>query len=324
MAYDLPSLNGLRAFEAAARNGSVKDAAGELYVTPGAVSQQIKTLEEALGTPLFRRVNRGLQLNEAGAALYPVLRDSFQSMAGALDRLKMRGQAGPLTVSVMPSFALKWLVPRLGRFRERHPEIDVRLSASMHLVDFGREDVDIGIRIGQGNYPGLRSHLLMREKLYVVCSPKLLDGHPPLRRPEHLRHHTLVHDESPRQWQLCLKLHGIEGLDASRGPVFNDAAMVVEAAIKGQGVALARGELVTQDLAEGRLVQPFDLSMPNDFATYLVYPEAVADWPKVAAFRDWIIAEAEGEEQRRPEGTRQAGGDDGAFSGAHGTESAQP
>jgi LysR family glycine cleavage system transcriptional activator len=288
---ELPSLNALRAFEAAARRGSMKAAAAELFVTPGAVSQQIKSLEESLGAPLFRRLKGGLTLTETGAALYPVLRESFESIARALERLKRREQAGPLTVSVLPSFAAKWLVPRLGRFRERHPEIDVRISANVHLADFTREDVDVGIRHGQGEYPGLRSDRLLSVPLYPVCSPRLLNGGHPLREPADLRFHTLLHDDSPREWRRWLKLHGVRGVDAERGPVFNDAAMAVEAAVEGQGVAMTRAELAEQDLAEGRLVKPFDLSLPIEAAYYFVSPEAVADWPKVVAFREWLLEE---------------------------------
>lgn len=289
---DLPSLNGLRAFEAAARWGSIKEAAAELFVTPGAVSQLVKGLEESLGTPLFRRHGRGLALTQQGAELYPVLRESFQNIASALERLKVREQSGPLTVTVIPSFAAKWLVPRLGRFRERHPEIDVRISATLDLVDLLREDVDMAIRFGQGDYPNMRSDWLLTEPLYPVCAPRLMAGSYPLRSPGELRFHTLLHDESPLEWGMWLERHGVEGVDASRGPVFNDASMVLQAAIEGQGIALSRGELAARDLEEGRLVKPFDLPLPIEVAYYVISPESIADWPKVAAFREWILAEA--------------------------------
>ena len=296
---EIPSLNALRAFEAAARKGSIKEGAAELYVTPGAVSQQIKGLEAALGTVLFIRDKRGLQLTAAGASLYPVLREAFADIGAALERLKEQEQTGPLTVSMVPSFASKWLVPRLGRFRERHPEIDVRISASHHAVDFAKEGVDMAVRLGLGDFPGLREDWLLTEPLYAVCSPALLNGPLPLRTPEDLRHHTLLHDETNREWKMWLEIHGIHGVNPDRGPVFNDASMALNAAIEGQGVAMGRGELVAMDLAAGRLVRPFDLTLPFRFAYYVVCPEAMADWPKIAAFREWILEEAS-QEQARP------------------------
>lgn len=296
---ELPSLNGLRAFETVARRGSVKDAAAELYVTPGAVSQQVKTLEEALGTPLFRRQGTGLALTEAGAALYPVLREAFQSIGGALQRLRMRERSGPLTVSVVPSFAAKWLVPRLGSFRARQPEIDVRISATTQLVDLARDDVDVAIRLGQGDYPGLRTDFLFTEPLFPVCSPLLARGEPPIRVPADLGRHTLLHDESYDGWQMWLALHDVTGVDSRRGPVFSDASMALQAAIAGQGVAMARGELVTTDLAEGRLVRLFDLAIPYRFAYHVVSLPAVAEWPKVAAFREWLLEEARAHQAQR-------------------------
>ena len=289
---NLPSLNGLRAFEAAARCGSVKAAAAELFVTPGAVSQQVKALEAALGTPLFRRVGNTLQLSEAGAALYPVLHEAFQSIAGAVRRVREREQAGPLTVSTVSSFASKWLVPRLGRFRERHPQIDVRISATERLADFSRDDVDVAIRLGSGNYAGLRSDFLFREPLFPVCSPRLVTGSIPLREPADLRHHTLLHDETYDAWLLWLRQHGVQGVEARRGPVFSDASMALQAAMDGQGVAMARGELAAQDLADGRLVRPFDLSVPYRFAYFVVSLPEVVEWPKVAAFREWVLEQA--------------------------------
>ena len=288
----LPSLNALRAFEASARKGSIKEAAQELFVTPGAVSQQVKGLEAALGVSLFTRSRKGLRLTGAGAALYPVLSESFAAITSVLARLREREHSGPLTVSVVPSFAAKWLVPRLGRFSEQHPEIDVRISASVNLVNFDREDMDLAIRLGLGVYPGLRTDWLLTEPVIPVCSPSLLEGPHPLLAPEDLRHHTLLHDDTPREWRLWLDMQGVRGVDAERGPVFNDASLTLNAAIEGQGVAMGRGELIARDLAEGRLVRPFEMAIPFEFAYYVVCPEATADWPKIAAFRQWIMAEA--------------------------------
>jgi LysR family transcriptional regulator, glycine cleavage system transcriptional activator len=292
VARRLPPLTGLKAFEAAARHLSFTRAAEELYVTQTAISHQIKALEERLGVQLFRRMPRGLLLTEEAQRYLPAVRDAFDLIAAATDRLVVVSASGTLTVSVLPSFASKWLVPRLGRFRAACPDIDLRISTSSHLVDFSREDVDVGIRMGPGVYPGLRVDRLFGESLVPVCSPELLGGAQPLRRPEDLRHHALLHEDDYAGWELWLELAGVEGAPVRRGPIFTDGAMVVQAAADGQGVALARRALAAGDLAAGRLVQPFDVSIPHDLAYYLVCPEASAERPKVRRFRDWLLAEA--------------------------------
>ena len=288
----LPPLNALRAFEAAARHLSFTRAASELHVTQTAISHQIRALEERLGVRLFRRLPRGLLLTEEAQRYLPPIRDAFDQIALATERLTAAGAGATLTVSVLPSFATKWLVPRLGRFRAARPDLDLRISASSQLVDFARDDVDVGIRMGRGTYPGLRVERLFGESLVPVCSPELLEGAQPLRRPEDLRHHVLLHDEDYAGWELWLGLAGVEGVDVRRGPIFTDSGMVVQAAAEGQGVALARRLLAAGDLAAGRLIQPFDVSIPHDLAYYLVCPEATAEQPKIAAFRAWLMAEA--------------------------------
>jgi LysR family transcriptional regulator, glycine cleavage system transcriptional activator len=296
MSRRLPPLNALRAFEAAARHLSFTRAAQELHVTQTAVSHQIKALEERLGVRLFRRLPRGLLLTEEAQRLLPPVRDAFDQIAAATERLVAVGSGGRLTVSVLPSFAAKWLVPRLGRFRAAHPDLDLRISAASELVDFARDDVDVGIRMGRGVYPGLRVERLFGEALVPVCSPLLREGPHPLRRPEDLRHHVLLHDDDDYTgWELWLRLAGVPDVPARRGPVFTDSAMVVQAAAEGQGVALARRVLAAGDLAAGRLIQPFDVSIPHDLAYYLVCPEATADQPKIAAFRSWLLAESRGQ-----------------------------
>ena len=301
MAYDLPSLNALRAFEATARHLSFKEAARELHVTPGAVSQQVKGLEEELGLPLLRRLTRAIELTEAGQTLLGPLRDSFQRIAGTVDKLAARDSSGPLIISVLPSFAAKWLVPRLGRFRERHPEIEVHISANNELVDFSREDVDLGIRHGLGDYPGLHRERLLPGELLAVCGPALLKGPHPLKKPRDLRHHTLLHAEPGHEWSMWMEAQGIEGVDSKRGPMFSDDALMLQAAIEGQGVAISTRVLVAADLASGRLVRPFKLALSEQFAYFLVCPQANAERPKVLAFREWIISEARKEmEEERP------------------------
>lgn len=294
----LPPLNALRAFEAAARHLSFNAAAEELNVTPAAISHQIKALEADLGVKLFRRLNRAVRLTDAGQACVPGLRDGFERIAEAVARARQGNSAGPLTVTSSPAIASKWLVPRLERFRAKHPAIDLRIDASMNLVDFTREDVHIGLRYGRGHYPGLHTELLLRSELFPVCSPALLKGKNPLRTPADLRHHTLIHDEtltidpSCPDWVMWLKAAGVEGVEVAHGLHFNSSGLAVDAAVGGRGVALARSVFAAEDLAAGRLVRPFAETLPVDFAIYVVIPPALVSMPKVKAFRDWLIAEA--------------------------------
>ncbi|MSP66948.1 MAG: transcriptional regulator GcvA [Alphaproteobacteria bacterium] len=303
MSRRLPPLNALRAFEAAARHLSVTKAADELSVTPAAVSHQVKALEDYLGVKLFRRGKRQLLLTEAGQGSLPDLRASFDRIALAMERIRRRPGSGILTVSTTPVFGAKWLVPRLDRFREEQPEIDVLLSATMQIVDFGKEEVDIAVRYGTGNYPGLQVERLLSDQIYPVCSPRLLEGRHPLRVPADLGHHTLLHDENPHDvsipnWRMWLLAAGVSGVDATRGPRFDNPSLTLEAAVDGHGVALGRHVLVAGDLAAGRLVKPFSLAFPVAFAYFIVYPEAAGRDPKVVAFRDWLMAEASGRNVR--------------------------
>jgi LysR family glycine cleavage system transcriptional activator len=294
MAERLPPLNALRCFDAAARHLSFTRAAEELNVTHSAVSHQIKALEEWLGVLLFRRVNRGLMLTEAGQAYLKPVRDAFERLGEATRRLRSKGRSGPLIVSVIPSFAAKWLMPRLRRFRERHPDIDVRISAASHLVDFNKEDVDIAVRYGRGHWPDLRVDLLMRESMFPVCSPKLLQGSPPLKEPADLRFHSLLNDYDWRidMWQLWFDAAGITDQVPNQALSFNYSNLMLQAAIDGLGVALTQNALAGDDLAAGRLVKPFDVSLSSEFAYYVVAPEMTAERPKIAAFRNWLLEEA--------------------------------
>ena len=294
----LPPLNALRAFEAAARHLSFLAAAEELNVTPAAISHQIKALEADLGVKLFRRLNRAVRLTDAGQACVPGLREGFERISEAVARARQGHSAGPLTVTSSPAIASKWLVPRLERFRALHPAIDLRIDASMNLVDFTREDVHLGLRYGRGHYPGLHTELLLRSELFPVCSPALLKGKHALRTPADLRHHTLIHDEtlvldpSCPDWAMWLKAAGVDGIDVAHGLHFNSSALAIDAAVGGRGVALARNVFAADDLAAGRLVRPFGAALPVDFAIYVVIPPALVSVPKVKAFRDWLFAEA--------------------------------
>ena len=287
----LPTLNALRAFEAAGRHLSFTRAAEELHVTQAAVSHQIKSLEEQLGIRMFRRGPRGLLLTDAGQAYLPEVREAFQRLTAATERLLEDDARGAITVSVLPSFAARWLVPRLTRFREEHSDIEIRVAADDRLADFDRDDVDVAIRYGRGDYPGLHADRFLTEELYPVCSPALLERLP-LDRPEQLRDHTLLHDDMRMDWSMWLLAAGVEGVEPRRGPSFTDSSMVLQAAVDGQGVALGRSALALDDIAAGRLVRPFDFSLPADYAYYIVCPERTAGRPSIKTFREWLLAQS--------------------------------
>ena len=298
----LPPLNALRAFEAAARHLSFTRAAEELHVTPAAVSQQVKALEEYAGTPLFRRLTRALRLTEAGQAVLPPLQEGFEKLAEAAKVLRERDDERVLTVSTPPTFGAKWLVPRLDRFHREHPEYDLRLDATDRRIDFRDETADVALRYGAGHYPGLVAECLLSEFSLPVCSPALLDGEHPLRTPSDLRHHVLLHvewtagKESAPSWRMWLRAAGVDDVPADRGPRFNVESLALQAAMDGQGVALASGATVADDLAAGRLVQPFPDAgqQATRFCYYLVYPQSHLARAKVAAFRDWVMKEVAG------------------------------
>lgn len=291
MARHLPPLNTLRSFEAAARLASFSKAADELYVTHGAVSRAIKQLEDFLGLKLFQRRTRQVLLTPAGAVYAARVRDALDRLAGATLALTRDDAKGPLSVSTFPSFAAKWLVPRLFRFRRAHPGIDMRLETTEKLTDFDSDGIDIAIRFGRGNYPGLNTDLLLSEELFPACSPRLLEGPVPLRKPADLAQHTLIHDDFPIDWAGWLRMAGVENVDAYRGPVFSSSVLAMQAAVQGEGVVLARSALAGDDLATGRLVKPFDLSLPSDAAYYAVCPPRALERARVKAFRDWLLAE---------------------------------
>lgn len=288
----LPPLNNLKAFEAAARHKSFTRAAEELCVTQGAVSQQVKALEEGLGIKLFNRERQRLVITEAGRDYLLVVRDALDRLAVGTERLLQRENAGVLTVSTSPDFAAKWLVHRLGHFAEAHSGIDLRVSATMHHVDFAREEVDIAVRHGDGNWPGLDPVQLSTEQLFAVCSPKLLSGRRRLGKPSDILKFPLIHLDSRADWTNWLRAVGVDNSSATHGPVLNRASMVIDAAINGQGVALARTTLAAWDLVNGRLVRPFPESLPLSKTYWIVCPKATSNLPKIVTFRDWLLAEA--------------------------------
>ncbi len=291
MTARLPSLNGLRAFEAAARHLSFTVAASELNVTQTAISHQIRRLEEELGIRLFIRQNRAL-------ALTP---EAFNDLRLATERLLRRENDHVLTISTLASLAAKWLLPRLSAFQEAHPGIDVRITTSTGLVDFKNGDVDAAIRYGRGHWPGLRADWLMADELFPVCSPALLAGKKPLRRPEDLADHVLLHSSAANDddWRLWLTAAGLPtNLSKQPGITFDLVFMTVQAAIDGIGVAMGRTSYVEADIAKGRLVVPFKITLPADAGFYLVSPEAKADTAKLSAFRQWLKASIHGKPEK--------------------------
>jgi LysR family glycine cleavage system transcriptional activator len=282
----LPPLNALRAFEAAARHLNFSRAADELSVTPGAVSQQIQNLEDYVGAALFKRTPKGLLLTDAAQTALPALREAFDRLAEAASLL-----------TAAPSFAAKWLVPRLGKFEEAFPQVDVWLSAGMEVVDFASGEIDLAIRYGSGRYPGLEVTRLLSETVIPVASPELLEANP-LHDPADLARHILLHDGSPDaddscpDWAMWLAARGIKTVDGARGPRFNQSSLVIEAAVNGRGVALAKQTLAQADIDAGRLVAPLQIATAVDFAYYVVHPKTKGRLPQVKAFVSWITQEA--------------------------------
>jgi LysR family transcriptional regulator, glycine cleavage system transcriptional activator len=297
----LPPLNALRAFEAAARHLNFSRAADELSVTPGAVSQQIQNLEDYVGVSLFKRTPKGLLLTDPAQIALPALREAFDRLAEAASMLTAAVDGRRLTVTVPPSFASKWLLPRLGGFEAQHPEVDVWVSAGMELTDFASGEVDLAIRYGAGRYPGLEVTRLLQETVIPVAAPALLESQP-LHDLADLANQVLLHDGSPDaddscpDWTMWLAARGVKGVDGARGPRFNQSSLVIEAAVGGRGVALAKRTLAQADLDAGRLVAPFQIATAVDFAYYLVHPKTKGRLPQVKAFIAWITAQAAGHE----------------------------
>jgi LysR family transcriptional regulator, glycine cleavage system transcriptional activator len=293
----LPALNALKAFEAAARHESFTRAAEELFVTQGAVSHQVKALEEELGLKLFNRERQRLVITEAGREYLTVIRDALDRIAVGTERLMQRRSSGALTISTSPDFAAKWLVYRLGRFAEQHPDIALRVSADLHHVDFAREDVDLAVRHGEGDWAGLHAERLATEQLFPVCSPKLLGGRRRLR-PADVRKFPIIHLGTHKDWARWLEAAGVSGVDLSQGLVVNRAAMLIDAAVDGQGIVLARTTLSAWDILNGRLVRPFATSLRLAKSYWIVCLQATAMLPKISKARDWMLAEAADDARR--------------------------
>ncbi|MGN6107439.1 MAG: transcriptional regulator GcvA [Kofleriaceae bacterium] len=297
-------LNALRAFEASARHESFSAAAAELHVTPAAVGQLVRALEESLGTRLFHRATSGrtrLVLTEAARRALPDIRAGFDRLRLGVARLEEGSATGVLTVTVSPAFAAKWLLPRIERFQAAWPDTDVRLDACIQMLDFMAHGIDIGVRYGAGVWPGLTAEKLLDEEVYPVCSPALLRQSRRLRKPSDLAGAKLIHDLSVdahagfATWDAWLEKAGAKGIGAKRGLRINNSAAVLQAAIDGQGVALARSIMARDDLAAGRLVRLFpEIELASSLAYYVVYRPECATLPKLVAFRDWLVHEAGG------------------------------
>lgn len=312
MTYRLPPMNALRAFEAAARHLSFKHAALELSVTPTAVSHQIKLLEDSLGLPLFDRLTRALALTPQGAAMLPKVREGLECFAAAVESAHAHVDEGRLIVVLPPSFATRWLVPRLRRFALAQPSLNLQVIRSLSTVDgppgapavvlehvdLRQEDALVAIRFGSGAYPGFHVDRMFGSDYIAVCSPKLLDSDPPLRVPADMRHQVLLHDDATADersgpgWEDWFRLAGVSGADTRAGPHFGDSGMVYVAALDGLGVALASRPLVANALTQGRLVAPFDIAVGQNYAYHLVIAESIFNRPAVQAFRQWLLEES--------------------------------
>ncbi|MBT4907622.1 MAG: transcriptional regulator GcvA [Rhodospirillaceae bacterium] len=298
--YDLPPLNGLRAFEAAARNLSFAKAAEELHVTPAAVSYQVRALETKLGVKLFRRLNRAVVLTDAGAQMFPGVRSSFEGLHRTVARVGSVARSDRVvTATISPHMAAKWLVPRLTSFIERHPDIDLRIAASNTVVDLDTDRADVAIRYNLGNNAGLVAEKLMDEAVTPMCVPELLDGSHPIRIPADLRHHTLIHDDTLSRhwpdapaWSKWLTLAHQPLRDEDAGLHFDHSDHCMDAALMGSGVMLGRRAMASRDIELGRLVAPFELDLPFEGGIYSVTTQEKASNPDVAAFRDWLREEA--------------------------------
>lgn len=297
MSSRFPPLNALRVFEAAARHLSFTKASEELFVTQAAVSHQIKALEDYLGLKLFRRRNRSLLLTEEGQNYYLDIKDILIALKEATDKLKSRSAKGTLTVSVPPSFAIQWLVPRLSSFNVAYPDIDVRIQAVDRYEGKLSDDVDVAIFYGKGHWPGLKADLLYSEYLLPVCAPSLIVEKDLLNKPENLARCTLLHDTSRQDWLVYTRQLGLNNFNVQQGPIFSHSAMVVQAAVHGQGVALVNNVLAQAEIESGRLVCPFNQVLVSKNAYYFVYPDSQAEVGKISAFRAWIIVRATSEQE---------------------------
>ena len=289
---NLPPLDALRVFEAAARRGSFMAAAAELNLTPSAVSHRIRTLEDALQVRLFDRAHRRVVLTPEGAGYAASVAEALAILRSATRRLSANRADGPLAMTLSPAFALRWLLPRLTRFQQRHPDIELRFVSTSDIHDFRSGDLDLAVRYGRGDWPGLEAEWLMALDATAVCTPEVAAGGPPLDAPADVAHRVRLHVENrPDDWRMWLLAAGVEGVDPAAGPVFESVPVALEAALNHIGMVIADRQILARDLADGRLVEPFDVHMPSTAGYYLVYPPGSAEDPRLRAFRDWMQEE---------------------------------
>lgn len=288
----LPPLNSLRAFDAAVRHGTLSRAAEALHVTHGAVSKQIAALEAWLGAPVFERTARGLVPTEAGSVLAPVVAQAFDALADGVRRVRRGAGPSTLTISVLPSFAAHWLIHRLPRFLDNHPEVDVRFFTTRRVVDLTREDVDLAIRHGRGDWPGVHSERFLEETLTPVYAPAFADRHPGREPIDLLRYAIHSHHNDDDNWRRWRAAAGLPDKEAPAVAKYDDTAVAMQAVLGGQGIMLGRSALVRDDLASGRLLRLSPVDVPSLDANYLVCLERNRTRRAVRAFHDWLIAEA--------------------------------
>ena len=289
----LPPLNALKAFAAAGKHLNLTAAAKELFVTPSALSHQIRGLEDVLGIKLFIRTRHGLELTDAGCQILPGISEAFDQLSRTLALLKPGKDNHTLTVSMLSTFAMRWLIPRLSRFQQLHTNIDVRISTSVELVSFDSNDVDCAIRFGAGHWPGLTATRLFTEQLTPVCSPSLITAEKQLSKPRNLESFTLLHARlRPDDWRIWLNAVGLSDFKAAHGQVYETRNFAIQAAVDGLGVAIIDPSLAAGELKSGRLIQPFKQTLTGENAYYLVYPQSKATEPSIITLQDWLLDES--------------------------------
>ena len=290
MARRLPPLNSLKSFEAAGRLLSFTRAAHELNVTQAAVSHQIKLIEGYLDVTLFVRTPRKLVLTEQGRALLPDIIEAFDKLSNAIGAVRQEPSSKMISVRLAPSFAAKWLSPRLKYFWLQHPEIDLCLYHAHPAVEFDREEIDIAVTYGKGDWPGVVADPILSLDFYPVCTPAFMANDRPLSNIDNLRYYSLLHDANYECWSDWLRLAKLDGINANKGTIIDDTNVLIQAAVDGQGVALGSTTFVQDLLDSGKLVKPFDITLVNEFAYYVVCPEAHLKNSSVLAFKDWLLA----------------------------------
>lgn len=289
----LPPLNALKAFAAAGKHLNLTAAAKELYVTPSALSHQIRGLEDLLGVKLFVRTRHGLDLTEAGRLILPGISDAFDQMSKTMALLNPGKESQILTISMLSTFAMRWFIPRLSRFQQQHADIDVRISTSVELVDFDRDDVNCAIRFGAGHWPRLTATRLFTEQLTPVCSPRLATVEKPLDNPRNLEAYTLLHARlRPDDWRIWLNAVGLSDFKAVHEQVYETRNFAIQAAVDGLGVAIVDPSLAAGEIESGRLIQPFRQTLTGENAYYLVYPQSRVTDPSIIALQNWLLEES--------------------------------